>query len=112
MALNVTSSVTNGIAKITLVGELDASSASLFRSEIEKVAPEHPRRLVLVMDELDYMASAGLRVLIFARQQMAHEVDIFIVGAQEGVRDTLEKTGFHNSVTQLDTYDAAVIESI
>ncbi len=112
MALNVTSALNNGIAKITLAGELDANSAPLFRSEIEKVAAEHPRRLVLLLEALDYMASAGLRVLIYARQQMAREVDIFVVGAQEGVRDTLEKTGFHHSVTQLDSYDAAVIESI
>lgn len=112
MAFTATSDVTNGIAKITLSGELDANAAPVFRTEVEQVAAQQPRRLVLMMQELDYMASAGLRVLIYARQRMAQNVDIFVVGAQESVRETLEKTGFHHSVTELETYDPAVIENL
>ncbi len=61
---------------------------------------------------ISWLASAGLRVLIFAKQKMGPNVDIFIVGAQEMVKDTIEKTGFHQSVVMLDTYDPDQIENI
>lgn len=110
MAFSVTTEVTGGIAHITLTGELDASSAPDFRAAIEKAAAEKPRRLVLMMKGLDYMASAGLRVLIFAKQKLGLGTDIFIVGAQPSVVETLQMTGFQYSAVLLDDYDAARIE--
>src|SRR5512135_2935202 len=85
-------------AKIALIGELDAAAAPQFRQDIEAAAAEGGvQQLVLLVEELDYIASAGLRVLIFARQKMGAGVDIYVIGAQEQVLDTLEKTGFSNS---------------
>lgn len=110
MAFNASSEVVNGIARITLSGELDASSAPEFKAAIEKVSAEKPRRLVLMLSALEYMASAGLRVLIFARQKMGQGTDIYVVGAQPPIVETLEMTGFQHSVVMLDEYDAAQIE--
>ena len=110
MAFTATREVTNGIARITLTGELDASSAPEFKTAIEEVVAERPRRLVLLMSGLDYMASAGLRVLIFAKQKLGLGTDIFIVSAQPSVVETLQMTGFHYSAVLLDEYDAARIE--
>lgn len=104
MNLQVSSDVNAGVAKITLAGELDASSASLFREEIEKVVALQPSRLVLFLKELDFMASAGLRVLIFAKQRLGTDVETIIVQPQEAIIDTLEKTGFHHSVTIVENY--------
>jgi anti-sigma B factor antagonist len=110
MSFNATTEVTNGIARITLDGELDASSAPDFKAAIEKVAADKPRRLVLMLSGLEYMASAGLRVLIFAKQKLGGATDIFVVGAQPAIVDTLEMTGFQHSVVMLAEYDAALIE--
>jgi anti-anti-sigma factor len=57
------------------------------------------------------MASAGLRVLIFAKQKMGVDVDIYVVGAQEMILDTLEKTGFIQGVIAVDDYDSIEVES-
>jgi hypothetical protein len=42
--------------------------------------------------------------LIFAKQKMGAEVDLYIIRPQELVLDTIEKTGFHHSVLIQDTY--------
>lgn len=105
MRLNTTLETTNDTAKIFLSGELDGSTANSFQEKIEEVTNLTLNRLVLIMEDLEYMASAGLRVLIFAKQKMGPNVDIYIVGAQEMVLDTIEKTGFHHSVILLDKYN-------
>jgi anti-anti-sigma factor len=101
----------SGVAIITLSGELDASVAQQLRDAVDRAAQGSASRLVLDMTSLDYMASAGLRALVFAKQKMSG-VDIYVVGAHDAVMETIEMTGFHHSVFLLDTYDAGVIEAI
>ncbi len=100
------------IARITLAGELDASTALAFQKEVEKAAQQKARRLVLVVKDLEYIASAGLRVLVFAKQKMGAGVDVYVIGAQEQVTETIRKTGLQNSVVALPEYDAAVVEAL
>jgi len=112
MAFNATLETTDSIAKITLSGELDASTAPEFKQKVEEAASHDIKRLVLLMKDLEYMASAGLRVLIFAKQKMGLDVDIYVVEPQEMVLDTIEKTGFHHSVTILNSYDSEQIDKL
>ncbi|MCU7920587.1 MAG: STAS domain-containing protein [Candidatus Thiodiazotropha sp. (ex Dulcina madagascariensis)] len=91
-------------ATIKLSGELDAAVAPQFKDAIEKVAKNKPGRLVLLMHELEFMASAGLRVLIFARQKMGSGVSLYVVGSRGPVLNTLKMSGFHHSVYLQDTY--------
>ena len=97
--------ISDDIAKISLRGELDASSAPIFKQTVESIPQQDISKLVLLAEDLEYMSSAGLRVLIFSKQKMGSDVEIYIVSPQEMVLDTLEKTGFHHSVTIVDKYE-------
>ena len=90
--------------RMTLTGALDASSAPGFKEAVESVAGTGVKRLVLFVEGLDFMASAGLRVLIFAKQKMGSEVAIHVVGPTGPVLNTLTMSGFHHSVYVQDTY--------
>lgn len=105
--LNITLETIDDLAKITLAGELDASTAALFQAKVEEAAKLIPKRLVLIMKDLEYMASAGLRVLIFAKQQMGADVKIYMVGVQGTVLETITKTGFNHSVYLIDDEEDA-----
>ncbi len=99
MAFSVSSKMLDdGTAEISLFGELDASVANEFKAAVEKAAAEKPKKLVLNMKELEFMSSAGLRVLVFAKQKMGADVDIYVISAQDPVKDTIEMTGFQHSV--------------
>ena len=91
-------------ASIKLVGELDAAAAPQFKEVIEKLAEAKPQRLILLMDQLEFMASAGLRVLIFARQKMGPGVSLYVIGSHGPVLNTLKMSGFHHSVYLQDSY--------
>lgn len=107
MAFNVSSKILkDGTAEISLFGELDASVANDFKTAVEKAATEKPKKVVLMMKGLEFMSSAGLRVLVFAKQKMGTGVDIYVIGAQDAVRDTIEMTGFQHSVIMQDEYKA------
>ncbi len=104
MAFDSSYTITDDVAHVTLTGELDASSAPKFRTTIEEISGKKPKRLVLHLENLAFMASAGLRVLVFTKQKMGSAVDIYIVGCQAPVKSTLQMSGFHHSVYLQDTY--------
>ncbi|MBF0536658.1 MAG: anti-sigma factor antagonist [Nitrospirae bacterium] len=104
MSLTVTSEVSEGIAKITLVGEVDSGSVSKFKEEVDKLAQVSPKEIVLFMKDLTFMSSAGLRVIVFAKQKLGVNVPIYVVKPQEMIVDTLTKTGLLHSVTIVDEY--------
>ncbi|MFN8481451.1 MAG: STAS domain-containing protein [Anaerolineae bacterium] len=106
MAFNCSLDMSDDAAKITLDGELDATAAPAFRDTIEEAATGHPQRLVLFMQGLEYMASAGVRVLIFAKQKMGANVDIYAIAPTEQVLSTLQKTGVDRSIIVQDSYQA------
>ena len=110
MAFKSALEIVNGVAKITLVGELDAAAAPAFRTDVEKAAAAKAKAVALLMKDLEYMASAGLRALVFAKQKMGPQTTIYMIGLQDTVKETIIMTGFQNSVTLMDEYDAAMIE--
>ncbi len=105
MAFQVSTEMNGKVAKVTLVGDLDGSSAPAFKEAIEAIDPAHTEKLVLFLDKLEYMASAGLRVLIFARQKMGTATDLYAIAPQEMVLETMKKTGFIQSVIVADTFE-------
>jgi anti-anti-sigma factor len=111
MAFNATVEMVNRVvAKITLAGIIDASTAPQFKECIENAADQNAWRLALLMQDVEYMGSAGLRVLIFAQQKMGASVDIYLIGMKWYVREVLETAGLQHSLIFLDEYDAARIE--
>lgn len=112
MAFDTRPEIRDRIAKITLSGALDANATPAFRAEIEKAALQQPKCLVLIMQDLEYIASAGLRALIFAKQKMGAGIEMYAVAPQEQVMETFKMTGFHYSIQILDTYDHDKIANV
>jgi anti-anti-sigma factor len=97
MPLTMNSSLEGDTARLRLVGELDGTTSTLLKNEVGKLLSGSPKALVLQVEELTFMASAGLRVLIFAKQKQPSLV-IYVVKPQPPIVDTLKKTGFYDAV--------------
>ncbi|MBO3459385.1 AGE family epimerase/isomerase [Aetokthonos hydrillicola Thurmond2011] len=98
--------VANGIAKISLRGLLDASAVEHFQDVLIKATEKPIKRLVLFLEDLECITTAGLRSLIFTKQKLGSGVDIYIVGAQENVKQFLKTSAFCDGVIVLDEYES------
>jgi anti-sigma B factor antagonist len=102
MRFDASMHVDNGAASIRLAGELDSQSAPRLQELITDAALGTVQRLVLLVRDLTYMSSAGLRCLVFAHQKLGPSVDIVMIGAQPAVTEIMELTGFDKSVIMHD----------
>ncbi|MBE6472062.1 MAG: STAS domain-containing protein [Coriobacteriaceae bacterium] len=85
--------IQNGTLSLNLSGRLDTISAPTLLTFFEKVEKEHSVESVLVdCSNLEYVSSAGLRVLAIMRRACAGGVTL--ANSNEFVADVIEQTGF------------------
>lgn len=78
---------------IKLQGRLDTTTAPELETAINTEGDEL-KKLVLDMKELDYISSAGLRVLLTAQKKMMKQGELKLINVTETVMDVFEMTGF------------------
>ena len=83
---------------ITLTGRLDTIHAPQLEAELKASLPgiEH---LVLDFDALDYLSSAGLRVLLGAQKLMNRQGDMIVRNVNETIAEIFDVTGFADILT-------------
>lgn len=83
---------------LALVGRLDTTTAPEFEKELDDSIDEI-EGLILDFTELEYVSSAGLRVLLKAQKLMSAKGDLKLIGVNETVMEVLEITGFVDILT-------------
>lgn len=83
---------------IALIGRLDTNTAPQLEAELKENLPgvEH---LVLDFAQLDYLSSAGLRVLLAAQKIMNKQGDMVVRNVNETIAEVFEMTGFSDILT-------------
>ena len=83
---------------ITIVGRLDTTTApALDKTVNEDIAGT--KHLVLDVKELEYISSAGLRVLLGAQKKMRKVGTMKLINVCDEVMEVLEMTGFADILT-------------
>ncbi len=98
----------NEEAHLTLTGKLDTSTFAIFQAEMEEVLTKKPKRLVLMLENLESMANVGIRVLLFARQRMdiSDRADIYAVAPNKDVREALLRADpDQEDINVVESYD-------
>jgi len=94
-----------GIASCELCGRLDATNAPAFQEELKKLIGQDVSRLVFYAKDLEYMSSAGLRTIIFAKQKIGAASSVYLIGAQEAVQNVIKMSGLDTFMILQDTYE-------
>lgn len=85
--------------QIALTGQLDTLSAPLLDAELSGFDAS-VKQLSLDFTNLDYISSAGLRVVLTAQKEMnARQGKMTVSGANETIRHVFKLTGFSSVLT-------------
>jgi anti-sigma B factor antagonist len=92
--MDMTVSTVDGVAVVTLVGDLDSRSAPAVQGGLTDAVHE-TRDVVLDLSRVGYLSSGGLRVLLLLyRRAQALGRSVMVVGLSEEIGQVLRATGF------------------
>ena len=93
--MEVIAKVQDGICILTLNGRLDASSSSEFREKILQLIEDGTKKVILDCENLDYISSAGLRVVLEATKEIKrNEGKIMLCALQDYIKEVFEVAKF------------------
>ena len=106
--MNVTYRIDKDILYIALEGRIDASNAAAAEEQIFNVKNANPdKHTVIDADNLEYISSAGLRVILRLRKE---EPKLAIINVAAAVYDVFDMTGFTDMVTVEKAYPKMSVE--
>ena len=90
--MNITYRTDKDILYIAIEGRIDASNSTPAEERITAIRSEHAgKHTVFDADRLEYISSAGLRVILKVRKE---DADLAIINVSPDVYDVLDMTGF------------------
>ena len=96
--MTITKTQNGGALTIALEGRLDTTTAPQLEAEM-KNSLDSANSLVLDLAKLDYISSAGLRVLLSAQKIMTRKEGMTVRNVNEVVQEVFEVTGFSDILT-------------
>ncbi len=96
--LNIKKNAEEGKLTLGLEGRLDTLTAPQLEAEL-KASLNGVKELVMDLTELQYVSSAGLRVLLSAQKKMNEQGSMIVQGVSEEVMEIFDITGFCDILT-------------
>ena len=96
--LNITKNANGEALKIILEGRLDTITAPQLEAELGKVLPG-VTDLKFDLEKLEYISSAGLRVLLSTQKTMNKQGKMVVSNASAEVKEIFDVTGFSDILT-------------
>ncbi len=97
MSLNIEKNLAD-TTTLALSGRLDTTTAPDFEKTLTEVLPE-TTDLVFDLEKLEYISSAGLRVILKAQKTMSAKGSLKLLHVPESIMEVFEITGFTDFLT-------------
>ena len=98
--MNVTHRLDKDILYIAVEGRIDASNAAVAEEKIFAIKKEHAgKHVVIDADQLEYISSAGLRVILKTQKQMQAQGAMKLVHVNDTIMEVFDITGFTDILT-------------
>ena len=96
--LNINKNLEGEKLSIALEGRLDTVTAPEFEAEL-KDSLDAITELIMDMKDLEYISSAGLRVLLTAQKSMNQKGSMKLINVNDTVMEIFDVTGFVDILT-------------
>jgi anti-anti-sigma factor len=94
---------------LDMSGRLDKSTSGTAHDAVVGFAKTGARRMVLNLDKLDYVTSAGLHVILtLAKLLQSSKGELKICRANANVKEVLETSGFNSLIKMFDDERSAI----
>jgi anti-sigma B factor antagonist len=89
---------------VDMVGRLDSRTSGPASTELNQIAQGGDRKVLLNVEKLEYVSSAGLRaILVAAKLLQVHGGDAKICRANAAVKHVMEVSGFNSLLHLYET---------
>jgi anti-anti-sigma factor len=100
-----------GILIGRLKGRLDASTSDGIQKSLLKSIDEGQTRLALDLADLEYISSAGLRVLLMTHKKVTQvKGELIIFGLKDYIHEIFEIAGFTSILTLAENQEKALFQ--
>lgn len=96
--MKINKTMENSTLHIALEGRLDTTTAPQLEAELKQSIADNTE-LILDFTKLEYLSSAGLRVLLSAQKMMNKQGNMVIRGVNDLIMEVFEVTGFVDILT-------------
>lgn len=96
--MTIEKTVTENALDLKISGRLDTTTAPQLEAELKQIVGEITE-LTLDFSELEYMSSAGLRVLLAAQKVMNNQGRMVVKNVNDAIMEVFEMTGFADILT-------------
>lgn len=83
---------------LVLSGRLDTVTAPKFNEALEEILPT-ATELILDLEKLEYISSAGLRIILKAQKIMSSKGKLKLIHVNKSVMEVFDITGFTDLLT-------------
>ncbi|MFH1476216.1 MAG: STAS domain-containing protein [Verrucomicrobiota bacterium] len=106
--MNIMPVLNDGILKLTLNGRFDTFGAGPVQQVLDSYFNKHPRFVIMDMSGVDFISSAGIRVLLItAKEAEGRKGILALVGLNPYCRELITHTHITGILAQFDTMDQA-----
>lgn len=106
--MTITPILKDGILKLILNGRFDTFGAGPVQQVLDTYFSQHPKFIVMDMANVDFMSSAGIRVLLIAAKEAeGRKGSLALVGLNSYCRELIMHTHIAGILSQFDTMDQA-----
>ena len=97
--MEIVKTIEDGVCKLQLIGRLDTNTVSLLEEELNEVFKENIKGLVFDFEKLEYISSAGLRVLLACQKKNSEPGQMILRNVNGDIMEVFGMTGFLDILT-------------
>ncbi len=93
--MDVTTERLENVLSVDVKGRIDGSTAVAFEEAVRSAVEETDRALIMDFGQLDYISSAGLRVILLtAKSLQSQDAKLVLCGLSDSIREVFKISGF------------------